>query len=108
MRTPTRNQKGYGLIGSLLSLFFGIIIAIVAFRFVFRLIGANPANEIVSWVYNASQPLVAPFFGILGHDINVAVGRFELDTLVALIVYSVIASLVSHAFGGSYGRTRTI
>jgi uncharacterized protein YggT (Ycf19 family) len=108
MSTRIPNQKGYGLLSSLVSLFFGFIVAIVAFRFVFRLIGANPANSIVAWIYNASQPLVAPFFGILGHDINVAVGRFELDTLVALIVYSVIASLVSHAFGGFYGRPRAI
>ncbi len=102
------NQKGYGLIGGLVSLLFSIIIAIVAFRFIFRLIGANASNSIVSWVYSASQPLVSPFFGIFGHDVNVATGRFELDTLIALIVYAVVAGIIGSLFGRSYHRPHTI
>ena len=93
--TTTRlNQQGYGLIAGVVSLVFGIIMAIVAFRFIFRLLGANPANSVVAWIYNASVPLVSPFFGIFNHDINVLTGRFELETLLALVVYGVIASLV--------------
>ena len=98
-RTP--NQKGYGLISGLVSLFFGIILAVVAFRFVFRLLGANPDNAIVSWVYAASQPLVSPFFGIFNLDMNLVTGRFEVATLVALVVYAVIASIITNVLGGS-------
>lgn len=102
------NQKGYGLISGLISLFFGVILTIVALRFVFRLLGANPDNSIVSWVYSASAPLVSPFFGIFGHDIDIATGRFELDTLIALIVYAIIASLITSLFARGYRRTHTI
>ncbi len=102
------NQKGYGLIGGLVSLFFGIILAIVAFRFIFRLLGANPDNGIVSWVYATSQPLVTPFFGIFNHDINLLTGRFEFETLIALVIYGVIASLVSRLFSGGYHRTHSV
>jgi len=102
------NQRGYGLIGGIVSLFFSIILGIVALRFLFRLLGANPANGIVSWVYEASQPLVAPFFGIFNRDISVLTGRLELETLLALIVYGVIASIVTSLFSRSYGRPHSI
>lgn len=102
------NQKGYGLIGGLVSLFFGIIIGIVAFRFIFRLLGANPANGIVSWVYEASTPLVSPFYGIFNRDITLATGRFELETLLALIVYGVIASLITGLFARGYRRPHSV
>lgn len=102
------NQKGYGVIAGLLNLIFSIIIGIVAIRFVFRLIGANSANAIVSWFYNASQPLVSPFFGIFGHDANILTGRFEFDTLVALIFYGIIAAVVTSLFSRSYHRTHSI
>ncbi len=105
--TRKLDQKGEGLIGGLINLFFGAIISIVALRFIFRLLGANADNSIVSWIYNASQPLVSPFFGIFNHDINVLTGRFEMETLLALIVYGVIASILASVFGG-YRRTRTI
>lgn len=103
-RLSTSSQRGYGLIGGIVSLFFSIILGIVALRFLFRLLGANPANGIVSWIYDASQPLVSPFFGIFNRDINVLTGRFELETLLALVVYGIIASIVTGLFGRSYGR----
>jgi uncharacterized protein YggT (Ycf19 family) len=106
--TRPLNQKGYGLIGGLVSLFFGVILAIVAFRFVFRLLGANPDNAIVSWIYAASQPLVAPFFGIFNLDMNLLTGRFEAATLVALVVYGVIASLITRLFAGGSRRAHSL
>ena len=107
-KVPTINQKGYGAVGALISLVLSIIIGIVAVRFVFRLIGANPDNSIVSWFYAASQPLVAPFFGIFGHDVSIATGHFEFDTLEALIVYGVIAAVITSLFGRMYHRPHSI
>jgi hypothetical protein len=97
------NQKGEGLISALVSLFFGVILAIVAFRFIFRLLGANPSNALVSWIYDASAPLVSPFFGIFGRDISIATGgRLEFETLLALIVYGIIAALITGLFARTW------
>ena len=87
---------------------FSIIISIVALRFVFRLLGANGDNGIVSWIYAASHPLVAPFFGIFNHDVNVLTGRFELETLLALVVYGIIATIATGFFGRTYNRPHSI
>lgn len=96
--TPIRNQRGGSIIGGLISFIFGIIITLVALRFVFRLFGANASNGIVSWIYDVSEPFVRPFFGIFNADIDVTTGNFELGTLIALIVYALIAGLLTRLF----------
>lgn len=100
MSAVVRNQRGGSIIGGLISFIFGIIITIVALRFVFRLFGANASNDLVNWIYETSQPLVSPFFGIFNTDIDVTTGDFELETLIALIVYVLIAGLLSRLFAG--------
>jgi hypothetical protein len=94
LQKTSTDQHGVAFIGSLISLIAGIIGALLALRFIFRLLGANPNNGFVEWVYATSKPLVAPFYGIFNHDINVVTGKFELETLVALIVYGIVAAIV--------------
>lgn len=92
-----------GFIGSIISLLAGFILGVLAFRFIFRLLGANPDNGIVAWVYNVSAPFVQPFFGMFNTGpVDTTVGAFEIATLVALIVYGVVAAIVLRAvaFGG--------
>lgn len=93
------NQKGYGLISTLINLIFGIIISLVALRLVFMIFKANPANNFVAWIYDASQPFVAPFAGIF-QDIILLGGRLEMATVVALVVYGLIAGVLSRLFAG--------
>jgi uncharacterized membrane protein len=70
----------------------GVILALLAFRFVLALLGANHGNAFVRFIFDASHPLVAPFFGIFSYSNYVfGVARFELYTLVAMAVYAVIA-----------------
>lgn len=99
------NQKGF--IGSIIRLLFGLIVGILALRFIFALIGANPANDFVSWIYEASAPLIAPFVGIFT-DIAVATGRLEFTTILALVVYGLIGSLLSGLFSYGAGRRHTV
>lgn len=96
----TLGQRGYGFIAGIINFIFGIIIALLAFRLLFRLLGANPSNGIVDFVYNTSEPFVQPFFGIFNSSIDLATGRFEIETLLAIIVYGVVAALIMGIFGG--------
>ena len=80
---------------------FGAIGLLTGLRFVFLLVGANPASPFVAWIYNWSEPFVAPFAGIFGQQSAVA-GQgvvaqsvFDWTTLVALIVYAVVATLLA-------------
>ncbi len=69
----------------------GIIIAFLALRFVLALLGANLANGFASFVYSVSDPFVAPFRGLLQvGEFQAGVSRFELETVVAILIYALI------------------
>jgi uncharacterized protein YggT (Ycf19 family) len=93
---------------SIIYFVFGFIVFLVLFRFIFRLLGANPSNAFVAFIYSLSTPLVAPFAGIFGQPIiipdGIAGGTFEWASLVALVVYGLIGSIASRAFGPSHRR----
>ena len=63
---------------------------ILGFRFILKLLAANPNAGFTSLIYNISYPLVAPFLNVFGiSDANS--GIFEWPTLLAMIVYWLIA-----------------
>lgn len=70
----------------------GILLVLLAFRFIFSLLGANTTNGIANFVYTTSHPFVAPFFGLFSYNnIDYGVSRFEVYTLVAMLFYGVVA-----------------
>jgi uncharacterized protein YggT (Ycf19 family) len=68
----------------------GVILVILAFRFAFVLLGANPANGFANFIYSVSHPFVAPFFGLFHYSLKYGISRFEVSTLVAMVVYALI------------------
>jgi len=84
------------MIASILYAIGGFIEILIGLRFLLRLFGANPQNPFVLWVYNWSNPLVAPFAGIFGQSTAVtgpgvvAFSVFDWTALIALIVYGLI------------------
>jgi hypothetical protein len=90
--------------GAVISIIFGFIELLVGLRFVFLLLGANPATAIVSWVYSWSAPFIAPFAGILGQPTTapsgaVVQGVFEPSSLIALIIYAAVGGILFRLFG---------
>ncbi len=73
----------------------GVILSLLALRFLFALLGANPANAFANFIYAVTTPLVAPFFGLFRYDFTAGVARFETYTLVAMLIYSLIAYGIS-------------
>lgn len=91
---------------AIISFIFGIIELLVGARFVFLIIGANPTAQLVSWIYTVSEPLVAPFAGILGRATIIPVGTvvhsvFDPSTLIAFVVYAAIGGVLLALFGRS-------
>ena len=79
----------------------GIIVGLLALRFVLVLLGANAANGFVDFIYSLSYPLVAPFFGIFNYQENFAGARIEWSTLLAIVVYGAITVLLVNLFSHS-------
>lgn len=69
----------------------GVLLVLLAFRFILALLGANPSNSFANFIYSLSHPFVAPFFSLFGYNLRYGVSRFETYTLVAMLVYAVIA-----------------
>lgn len=69
----------------------GVLLALLAFRFVLSLLGANRGNGFADFVYSVTYPFVVPFFGLFGYQVQYGVSRFEVETLVAMAVYALIA-----------------
>lgn len=94
------------MITSIIYLIGGIIETLVGLRFVLRLVGADPANALVSWIYSSSTPFVAPFSGILGQDATVVSGVgavttsvFDWAALIALVIIGIIVGLIGTLLG---------
>jgi hypothetical protein len=71
-----------------------IIEIILAMRLVFRLLGANPGNPFVSFIYGMGSALIAPFAGILPSQPIAAGAALEWSTIIAMLVYAIVAYLV--------------
>jgi ABC-type Na+ efflux pump permease subunit len=75
----------------------GLIEALLAFRFVLKLLAANPSAGFSSLIYNVSYPFAIPFlsvFRVTKIDGNV----FEWTTLLAMLVYLLIAWAIVKLF----------
>lgn len=69
----------------------GVLLVLLALRFILALLGANPTNGFANFIYTTSHPFVAPFFSLFGYRLQYGVSRFEVYTLVAMAVYALIA-----------------
>jgi uncharacterized protein YggT (Ycf19 family) len=73
----------------------GILLALLALRFMLALLGANPANAFANLVYSITYPFVAPFFTLFSYNLSYSRAHFELYTLVAMLVYALMAYGIS-------------
>jgi len=93
-RLVKRQATSYHTAGYFIYFIFGVLEILLAFRFVLKLLGANSLNVFVDFIYNLSAVFVAPFAGIFNTSLangNVATSVFEPATLVALVVYIILA-----------------
>ena len=92
-------------------LLFGIVEGLLAMRFILKLLGANESAGFASFIYGASAPFVAPFNNLFANP-GSGGSILELTTLVALVVYMLIAWLVVKVLwllaGESRSATRTV
>ena len=72
-------------------LIYGVIAGLLAFRFVLYLLGANRSNSFAAFIYSITSPLVAPFRGLFNIDTTTGVSRFDIESLIAIMVFGLIA-----------------
>ncbi len=94
-RVVTTRPSGSTVASRIVVLVFGIIQLLIGLRIVLLAIGAREGNAIVSGILSLSQPLVAPFEGILRSDALRASGAvLDLAAIVALVGWTVVELVV--------------
>jgi hypothetical protein len=96
MSTKPDSNAGRRIVGVI----FAIIEIILGFRFVFKLLSANPDNGFVKVIYNITQWFVGIFNGIFPQAKN---SVFEPGTLIAIVVVALLAWIVLKLISTSQG-----
>jgi uncharacterized protein YggT (Ycf19 family) len=80
----------------IISLLFGILAVLLGLRILLLLLVANQQNAIVDFVFNVTEPFVAPFRGIFAFDQVTPGGGsvFDVAAVVALIGWLLIYLLL--------------
>ena len=68
----------------------GVINTLLGLRLILRAVGANPAAGFTDFIYTITAPLVDPFVNVI-RSARVDTGIIEWYTIVAMIIYSLIA-----------------
>lgn len=72
----------------------GVLEVLLGFRFIFKLLGANPISGFVVFLYSITNIFVAPFSGIFEpfttNGLSVQ-SVFEPASVIAMLVYGIIA-----------------
>lgn len=67
----------------------GIIQALLAFRFILKLLGANPNAGFANFIYDITYIFAAPFLNVF-RTARIEGSVFEWSTLLAMLVYWVV------------------
>ena len=85
---------------------FGLIEGLILIRFILKALGANPSASFAEFIYGITAPLVAPFYGLFGNP-SAQGSVLELHSIVALIVYALLAWLIAKLVWIVAGETRS-
>jgi hypothetical protein len=92
------HPSGGTLAARVVNIITGIILTLLAARFIFALLGANRDSAIGGFVYSSTEPLVAPFFSLFNYQTNFGIASFEFQTLVAMLFYAFLGWLLIRLF----------
>jgi len=85
---------------------FGLVEVLIAVRFVLHAFGANAQAGFAQLIDGLTGPLVAPFQGLFG-TVRSEGSVLESSSLVALVVYALVAWLIVKVAWLAFGETRS-
>lgn len=74
-----------------------ILEALLLFRFLLKLIGANPGAGFTEFIYGVTYPFAQPFLAVVGST-RVEGSVFEWTTLLAMAVYWLLGWAIARLF----------
>jgi len=89
-----RKDNNNSKINRLIYYSLGVLEVLFAFRFVFRILGANTANAFVSFIYYSSNLFLTPFKGIFRMAVTEGIETksvLEPTLIIGMVVYALLA-----------------
>lgn len=93
--SPSMQRVLVARFNRLIWLLTAVVEVFILFRFVLKLIAANPANGFASFVYAITDVLVAPFSGLVNSPAAANGSIVDVASLFAIVVYLVLAWIVT-------------
>lgn len=104
---PGREQRLFSFRATqLVWLGLGLLEALLALRIVLKLIGANPDNPFASLLYGITGAFLVPFAGLTGTP-SAGGMVLEVSTLIAMLVYALLAWVLERLVWVIFYRPRT-
>jgi hypothetical protein len=72
----------------------GIIDVLITFRFILKMIAANPGNGFADFIYGLTNMLVSPFLGLVNTPVGADGATFEIGSLFAIVFYTLVAAVI--------------
>lgn len=86
-------------------LLVGLLEVLLGLRFFLRLAGANTQNTFAQFIYNLSDPFIAPFSTLFVSPVTAGgASIFDVNVLIAMIVYALLGWLAIWLFKFVQGR----
>ena len=85
---------------------FGAVLLLLAVRVILHLIGANADNGFANFINGLSAPFVALFANLVQNPALSATAVLEVTTVIAMIVYAIVAWLVGRVVWLTLSRPR--
>jgi uncharacterized protein YggT (Ycf19 family) len=93
LETAKRNTTFAWIINSI-SLLVCLLEVLLVIRFFLRLFGANTQNTFAAFIYNLSEPFIAPFSTLFVSPVTAGgASIFDVNVLVAIVVYALLGWL---------------
>lgn len=89
-----RQRNVFAKIINAIYLLVGLLEILLLLRFVLRLFGANTENTFATFIYNLSEPFIAPFSTLFVSPVTSGgASIFDVNVLVAMVVYALLGML---------------
>jgi hypothetical protein len=87
---PNVNQEIMQRVTGLISLGVSFLNSLICMRYLLKLLEANPANQFARLIYSTTEPFLSAFSGLTRSPLFREVAP-EINTLIAIMVYSLLA-----------------
>ncbi len=88
-------------------LIFAVIVGAILIRVILKVLGANTGVPFTHFMYNVTDPLLAPFRGILPTFVS-GTTVFESSALIAILIYGLIGIALARLFAIMFMRDVTV